>query len=197
MIMNKDEIKDTIKDDDDKTNRLLNKSRIRHVMFGDGNDNVNDEWLKPWCFDQWKKFIHDKKLWRKNLWHMQMFTGTDDKSKLGRAFCKWKSDSKRFIKYLNGLTQEELMALANKYREELDAVANQIEEAQEEITDLKTQREYLIDKVVLGQRLALARCRFSFTYAKEKTWVRMLDNVVASYRGSFGQQISDGIGLID
>ena len=37
---------------------------------------------------------------------------------------------------------------------------------------MKNQREYLIEKVVIGQRLALARCRFSFRYALEKAWIK-------------------------
>ena len=48
--------------------------------------------------------------------------------------------------------------------------------AQHEIDDLKNQRNYLIDKVVLGQKLALARCRFSMQFAIEKGWNRFVIN---------------------
>ena len=37
---------------------------------------------------------------------------------------------------------------------------------------MKNQREYLIEKVVIGQRLALARCRFSMNHALHKAWIK-------------------------
>lgn len=166
-------------------------------MFGDGNDNVNDNFLKPWCFDMWRKYIHDRKKWNQALWHMRMFGGKDDLSQMGRAFCKWKQGSKEFLKWLNSLTQEELFNLHEKYRKMLDDHANKIEDAQIEIDDLKTQREYLIDKVVLGQRLALARCRFSFTFAQEKAWVKLYDNSVGKNRAKFEGEIGGALDEIE
>ena len=101
---------------------------------------------------------------------------------LGHAFMKWRSNVKAMMKRLNGMTQEELFNLHNKCMLQLKDIAGQIEDRHTEIGDLKVQREYLIDKVVLGQRLALARCRFSFTFAKEKVWVKLNNNAVGGMR---------------
>ena len=54
-----------------------------------------------------------------------------------------------------------------------------MEWAATEINDLKVQREYLIDKVVLGQRLALARCRFSMSHCLQKGFERFRTNCFA------------------
>ena len=78
----------------------------------------------------------------------------------------------------------------------LKDIARQIEESAMEIGDLKTQREYLIDKVVLGQRLALARCRFSFSYCQEKAWIRFEANCNASMSGGAIAEIAGNITLI-
>lgn len=53
---------------------------------------------------------------------------------------------------------------------ELINIADDLRAAQDEIDDLKNQRDYLIDKLVIGQKLALARCRFSMQFAIEKRW---------------------------
>lgn len=77
-------------------------------------------------------------------------------------------------------------------------MAERLQQAQDEIEDLKVQREYLIDKVVISQRLALARCRFSYQFAVEKAWNGLVDNArhaansdgVNGLQGSI-QKISD------
>jgi hypothetical protein len=77
---------------------------------------------------------------------------------------------------------------------QLKNLANEIEERHIEINDLKTQREYLIDKVVLGQRLALARLNFSHVYAKEKVWVRLANSSVTGMRNEFHDALRKGVG---
>lgn len=39
---------------EDKYENTIEKSIIRLMLFGDGKNKVNDDWLKPWCFDKWK-----------------------------------------------------------------------------------------------------------------------------------------------
>jgi hypothetical protein len=65
-----------------------------------------------------------------------------------------------------------------------------------EIEDLRNQREYLLDKVVIGQRLALARCGFSFYYAKLKIWTKLSTENVAGMRAYFDAALKGAIGAI-
>ena len=57
---------------------------------------------------------------------------------------------------------------------ELEILADEIEQQQEEIKDFETQRDYLIDKVVLGQRLALSRMRWGIKQGLNKAWARWI-----------------------
>lgn len=92
--------------------------------------------------------------------------------------------------YLRGLTQEELFDRANANHLALLDISGDLEAAHGEIEDLKNQREYLIEKVVLGQRLALARCRFSFMFAKEKVWVKLNANSLGGMRAEFDKALT-------
>ena len=61
---------------------------------------------------------------------------------------------------------------------------------------MKNQREYLIEKVVIGQRLALARCRHSFMKAKEKCFVKLHHHKHAHMKAEFHGKVTgqlDGI----
>lgn len=69
-------------------------------------------------------------------------------------------------------------------------IGEELEERNEDISDLKNQREYLIEKVVLGQRLALARCRFSFQFAKEKVWVKFAANSLGNMRAKYDAELT-------
>jgi len=99
------------------------------------------------------------------------------------AFRQWKKRSTAFVKYLNGLTKEEIVARSLKNQKELRDLGENMEYYQSELDDLKQQREYLIEKVIIGQRLALARCNFSYKYAKEKVWVRIVENSRNAMKG--------------
>lgn len=74
--------------------------------------------------------------------------------------------------------------------------ANIIQKQEEETTDLKNQREYLIDKVVIGQRLALARCRFSFDFAKERAWARLVESGASAQREAFDAALNKALAAI-
>lgn len=54
------------------------------------------------------------------------------------------------MEFLQGLTQEELFNRANRNGLTLMDISADLEAAHGEIEDLKNQREYLIEKVVLG-----------------------------------------------
>lgn len=51
-----------------------------------------------------------------------------------------------------------------------------------DITEIKQQRTFLISKVIVAQRLALARCHQSYMMAKEKAWNRFYHYAVCTYR---------------
>lgn len=181
MIMNDVQLDDAIQKDDEKYEYLVNKSKIRLGLFGEGNRNENDEWLKPYCIDRWRKWLEVRKQFGAILRKLK-YCGNDESSVLGRAFIKWNKRVKADMERLNGMTQEQLFNLQHRGQQALKSLAEEVEEKHNEINDLKVQREYLIDKVVLGQRLALARCRFSFTFAKEKVWVKIGMNTTQSWR---------------
>ena len=136
------------KNEDDYENKI-NKSLIRLKFFGEGNRKENDKWLLPYCFDQWK-------LWKKKR---QAYAGAlktlsihidEQGGDVGHAFYKWRHKCAERIAFLKGMTQEELFARANANHLELMDISADLEAAHGEIEDLKNQREYLIEKVVLG-----------------------------------------------
>jgi hypothetical protein len=55
----------------------------------------------------------------------------------------------------------------------------------------------LIDKVVLSQRLALARCRFSYTFALEQAWVGLAYNSNSRMKKDFHDNITATMGAIN
>ena len=62
--------------------------------------------------------------------------------------------------------------------------------------DLRHQREYLIEKAVLAQRLALSRLNWSHVYAKLKVWTKMEANGAAGMRAYFDDELGKTLGLI-
>jgi hypothetical protein len=73
---------------------LLNKTRIRNRLFGDGNDRVSDDWLKAYCFDRFKKSTHDRKLVKRSVKMMEMLYGNDPLNRTALAFYRWKNRMK-------------------------------------------------------------------------------------------------------
>ena len=68
-----------------------------------------------------------------------------------------------------------------------------MDEKHQEIVETKTQRTFLINKVILGQRLALARCNFSYKFAKEKAWVRFVSNNTGGMKSALGGKTADNL----
>lgn len=52
----------------------------------------------------------------------------------------------------------------------------------EEINDIKEQRQFLIGKVILGQRIALDRCHHSYKIAQEKAFNKLWHYCVCDWR---------------
>ena len=63
-IYTEEELKEMLQQNEDKYENTIEKSVIRLMLFGDGKNKVNDDWLKPWCFDKWKQFLKEKKVRR-------------------------------------------------------------------------------------------------------------------------------------
>ena len=111
------------------------------------------------------------------------------KAAMGNVFYLWRRRTLKKMESLNfGKTQKYLTDRCYENQKALISQTNIIEDFDAQIGDLKHQREYLIDKVVIGQRLALSRLRFSIRFSKEKAWSRWKANhkklVVNDYDGT-------------
>jgi len=62
MIMNDNDIDAMLNENEDKYKVVVSQTLSRIDMFRDGKNKVNDNWLQPYCFDQLKKFIRNKKI---------------------------------------------------------------------------------------------------------------------------------------
>ena len=61
------------------------------MLYGDGRNGVNDNWLKPWCLDKWRKFVKEKKVFHYHLDNVETICGGDQTmSGLHTAFLKWR-----------------------------------------------------------------------------------------------------------
>ena len=80
MIMNDNDIDAMLIENEDKYKVVVSQTLSRIDMFRDGKNKVNDNWLQPYCFDQLKKFIRNKKLAKANLRKLDKFLqkGTGD-----------------------------------------------------------------------------------------------------------------------
>ena len=65
-------------------------------------------------------------------------------------------------------------------------ISEEMEEKHELIDETKTQRTFLIKKVISAQRLALDRCNFSYRFALEKGWVKFVAHTKMMMRGTLG-----------
>jgi len=52
-------------------------------------------------------------------------------------------------------------------------------------------------KVVSAQRIALDRCHFSYVYAKEKAWVRMVRNTRVTVRKAYNEATETNMAFMD
>ena len=71
-----------------------------------------------------------------------------------------------------------------------------MERLQNIMHDLRHQREYLIEKAVLAQRLALSRCNFSHVFAKIKVWTKLEANGAAGMRSYFDDELGKTLAAI-
>lgn len=80
MIMNDNDIDAMLNENEDKYKVVVSQTLSRIDMFRDGKNKVNDNWLQPYCFDQLKKFIRNKKLVKDNFRKLEKFLqkGTGD-----------------------------------------------------------------------------------------------------------------------
>jgi len=75
--------------------------------------------------------------------------------------------------------------------------AAEMEEKHETITETKTQRNFLITKVIAAQRLALDRCDFSYKFAQVKAWEKWRNHSRMGMRKKYGGTIAKNIRGID
>ena len=71
-----------------------------------------------------------------------------------------------------------------------------MEHLQNIMDDLRHQREYLIEKAVLAQRLALSRLNFSHVYAKIKVWTKLEANGAAGMRAFYDDELGKTLAAI-
>ena len=64
------------------------------------------------------------------------------------------------------------------------------------MNDLRHQREYLIEKAVLAQRIALSRCHFSYVFAKIKVWTKLDANSAQGMRAYYDDELGKTLGAI-
>jgi hypothetical protein len=57
MIMNDDEMNKILKENEDNYRLKVEQSLGKINMFRDGEHGINDNWLKPYCFDKWKIYL--------------------------------------------------------------------------------------------------------------------------------------------
>ena len=88
---------------------------------------------------------------------------------------------------LAALQYNELERIDRDNKKNLGKLAHKMDHRTNKIDDLKTQRAFLINKVVLAQRLALARCHFSYKHSLHKAWGQWVRN-----SGVLTHQIIDG-----
>ena len=71
-----------------------------------------------------------------------------------------------------------------------------MEQMQNVMNDLRHQREYLIEKAVLAQRIALSRCNFSYVFCKIKVWTKLEANGAAGMRAFYDDELGKTLALI-
>jgi len=93
--------------------------------------------MLPYCLDRWRQYVDIRKKYANQLKQLNFKVGTDDFSKMGRFFMKWRANGKRMIERLNGMTQEELFNLKHRNEMMIKSLAQQYELSHLEIQDLK------------------------------------------------------------
>jgi len=187
-LYTKKELNDLLAYDDGCYRSLAEKSLCRVLVHRDGQRGRSDHWTLPYCIDKLKQHMKLRKLAREKL---NVIVNALDPSKaaMGNVFYLWRRRTLKKMESLNfGKTQKYLTDRCYENQKALISQTNIIEDFDAQIGDLKHQREYLIDKVVIGQRLALSRLRFSIRFSKEKAWSRWKANhkklVVNDYDGT-------------
>ena len=191
MILNDQEINDILDSDEldyrDKISKALRRAQVFKNDF---------EWLKPYCLDKWRGYIAERKAFAYHFKKTNKYLNKS-KSPLANAFDQWSYATRKQQELLYAKTQQELFDRTNDNQLKLFKQADEVDYFQEQIGDLKHQREYLIEKVVLSQRLALARCRFSYKYALEQAWVRLNWNSNLTMKVQFDKSLTGNLGTIN
>ena len=95
---------------------------------------------------------------------------TSEGKKLKEYFYRWYNTKPQRMIDLAALQYNELERIDRDNKKNLGKLAHKMDHRTNKIDDLKTQRSFLINKVVLAQRLALARCHFSYKHSLHKAW---------------------------
>ena len=173
-----EEIKKIIQRNDDRYKTLTERALCRLFCQGSGDNAVS---LLPWCFDKIRQFVKERKVYGYWISYLEL-RNNPDKASLKSAFAKWQLASGERSDKLSKLKFREL----GKFdKANVEIITEQAEEMQGKhaiIDDIKEQRTFLIGKVISAQRLALARCNFSYKYAKEKAWARLVRNTLLDMR---------------
>ena len=106
MIMDQDQIKKMLDDNEAKYKLDIAKALSRIEMFRDGENKINDNWLKPYCFDKLKEFVKQKKNAFQQIRKLDKFVSKH--GDIANAFEQWRTSSQKGYSALMGKTQQEL-----------------------------------------------------------------------------------------
>jgi len=109
----------------------------RLLLHGDGQNALNDEWIKPWCLDKWKQYVKERKVYRHWINHLNHVVAPRQIANQANAFERWKRSTAGMQDFLNRQTHEYLKDRSFKRTKELEHLANRLEKQQEGATDLR------------------------------------------------------------
>lgn len=164
-----EEIDKIIADDNLHYKQQVERALCRLFTFGEGVQGHSKLHLLPWCIDKWRRYVKERKAFKYWLGYLESRTDPD-RNNIRWAFERWavmvqghKGELKTW-KYPWLQTYDYHNRKLAKEQKELT------ETKQALINDLRGQRQFLIQRVVSSQRLALAYCHDSHTLAKMTTW---------------------------
>jgi hypothetical protein len=74
-------------------------------LWREGKNKENDNWLMPYCLDQWKSWGKKRKAFGKHFRLMEIYCGNDDMSVAMRAFMRWRRNVRKMMEKLRAMTQ--------------------------------------------------------------------------------------------
>lgn len=189
-----EEIKQMIDDDNQAYLEKAEKVLCRWYCYGE--KGKSPLWLLPWCFEKIKKFKTERKVYKYWIGRLENIASVH-RVDMRVAFERWKDRYPLKKLMLEGKPYMALQYRNEENKKEMTELMEEMEEKHATIHETKTQRTFLIGKVISAQRLALDRCNFSYKFAKEKAWVRFVANTRANMRSEYNSKTSQNLEGMD